>query len=73
MKKIVVDYKITPENAEDFGLVWKQDYIYDPEAPKGVNKNIEELIKRGGVLGSPANPHGEINNMVGIYNKVQND
>jgi len=70
MTKIIVNYKITPENAGEFGLIWDQDYIYDPEAPTGVNRNIEEMIEQGIVLGSPATPGGEENHMVGLYKKI---
>jgi len=71
MKKIIVDYKITPENAGELGLIWYQDYIYDSEAPEIANRGIKGEVERGEVvLGSSATPAGEINNMVGIYIKI---
>ncbi len=71
MTKITVNTDITPENAGEFGLIWDQDYIYDPEAPEIANRGIKEEVGQGEiVLGSCATPEGESMNMVGIYVKV---
>jgi len=46
------------------------DVIYDPEAPPGAMRDIEELINSSKyVLGQPANPKTRQNCFVGLYKK----
>jgi hypothetical protein len=67
MIKIEADKNLTPENCQEKGYQWQQDTIYDPEAPKEVNKEFIELINKGWKLGRSASIELEKNNGVGLY------
>jgi len=64
---IVVDYTLTPVNCEKKGYVWYKDSMYDPDAPKIVNAEFEELLRNGWKMGEPANTNSLTNNGIGIY------
>lgn len=48
MKKILIDEKLTPKNAQESGYEYVRNIVYDPSAPKETNKEIKDLIKNKG-------------------------
>lgn len=66
--EIKIDKDLTPENAEQKNLIWVNDIIIDPEAPKEATTDIQEYIKKGCVIGQAASS-STTNNFFGLYKK----
>ena len=67
--KIVVDKKLTLENAKKNGYEYVRNIIYDPEAPKEANKEITDLVKSGNYkLGVGMTEFPDL--FVGLYKKL---
>ncbi len=66
--EIKIDKELTPENAEQKNLIWVNDIIIDPEAPKEAMSDIQEYLNKGYVVGQAASTI-TTNNFFGLYKK----
>jgi hypothetical protein len=71
MTNLEVDDALTPDNCEEKGFQWRQDVIYDPDAPEEANQEFVELAKKGWKLGKSASIELAKNGGVGLYKPLK--